>query len=158
MINKPLAKQTLVAILLAAPALADPPHAQVPVRDFDDWRLECGNGTCITHTAVLGADGSEVLRLTRLPDDPPTLAITTPLALYLPDGLTLAIGAEPPMPLVWRICGPTGCEARLALTPELAAALRRERQGSVTFTPADGVPVRVGVSLVGYVAALRAGG
>jgi invasion protein IalB len=156
MLNKRLLKQTLVATLLAAPALADPPHAREPVRSFDDWRLDCSAVPCTTHTAVLGADGSEVLRITRLPGDPPLVAVSTPLALYLPDGLTLAVGAEPPLPLAWRTCGPAGCEARLALTPELAAALRRERQASVTFTPADGVPVRVGVSLVGYTAALRA--
>jgi len=156
MLNKRLLKQTLVATLLAAPALADPPHAREPLRRFDDWRLDCSAVPCTTHTAVLGGDGSEVLRLTRLPGDPPLVAVSTPLALYLPDGLTLAIDGEAPAVLAWRTCGPAGCEARLALTPELAAALRRERQASVTFTPADGVPVRVGVSLVGYIAALRA--
>jgi invasion protein IalB len=97
-----------------------------------------------------------VLRVTLLPGDPPLLEAATPLALYLPDGLLLAVGAAPPFPLVWRTCGPAGCAARLAVTPELAAALRRERQGSATFTLADGVPVRLGFSLVGYTAALRA--
>jgi invasion protein IalB len=158
MLNNALVKQTLVAILVAAPAIADPPHARVPVRGFADWRLDCTGEPCFTRTSVLGADGSEVLRLSLLPGEPPTLAVATPLALYLPDGLTLAVGAEPPLRLVWRTCGPAGCEARLAVSPELAAALRRERAASVTFTPADGVPVRVPVSLVGYTAALRARG
>lgn len=156
MLNKALITRTLVAILLAAPGLADPPGAREPVRRFDDWRLDCTASPCTTRTVVPGADGSEVLRVTRLPGEPPLLAVATPLALYLPDGLALAIGDEPPLPLVWRTCGPGGCEARLPLTPELAAALRRERRGSVTLTPADGVPVRIGVSLVGYTAALRA--
>jgi invasion protein IalB len=156
MINKALIKQTLVATLLVAPALADPPHARVPVRGFADWRLDCAADPCIARTGVRGADGSEVLRLARLPGEPPMLAVSTPLALYLPDGLTLVVGAEPPAALVWRTCGPNGCEARLALTSELAEALRRERKASVTFTPADGVPVRVPVSLIGYTAALRA--
>jgi invasion protein IalB len=156
MINKALIKQTLVVTLLAAPALADPPHARAPVRGFADWRLDCTAMPCVTRTSVAGADGSEVLRLTRVPGDPPLLAISTPLALYLPDGLALAVGVEPPVALVWRTCSPAGCEARMALTPELSAALRRERQASVTFTPADGVPVRVPVSLIGYTAAIRA--
>jgi invasion protein IalB len=156
MLNKALIKQTLVAILLAAPGLADPPHARVPVRGFADWQLDCTAAPCVTRTSVAGADGSEVLRLTLSPGEPPLLAVSTPLALYLPDGVLLAVGAEPPVALVWRTCGPAGCEARLTLTPELAAALRRERQASVTFTPADGVPVRVRVSLIGYTAAGRA--
>jgi invasion protein IalB len=158
MLNKALAKQTLVAILLAAStaALADPPHARVPVRGFADWRLDCADTGCFTRTSVLGADGSEVLRLSLLPGEPPAIEIATPVALYLPDGVVLEVGAEPPVELVWRTCGPDGCAARLALTPELAAGLRRERRGSVTFTPADGIPVRIGVSLIGYTAALRA--
>lgn len=157
MLNKAHAIQTLVAILLAAaPALADPPHARIPVRAFDDWRLDCTALPCRTRTAVSGADGSEVLRLTLEPADPPLLEISTRLPLYLPDGLVLAVGAEPPLPLAWRTCGPDGCTARVAVTPALAAALRRERTATVTLTLADGVPVRIGVSLVGYVAALRA--
>jgi invasion protein IalB len=156
MLNRSLVKQTLVATLLAWPALADPPHGRVPVRGFADWRLDCTADPCVTRTSILGADGSEVLRLTRLPGEPATLAVATPLPLYLPDGILLAVGAEPPLALAWRTCGPTGCEARLPLTPELAAALRRERQASLTFTPADGVPVRIVASLVGYTASLRA--
>jgi invasion protein IalB len=156
MLNKALITRTLVATLLAGPVLADPPGAREPVRRFDDWRLDCAASPCTTRTAVEGADGSEVLRVSRLPGEPPLLAVATPLALYLPDGLTLGIGDEPPLPIAWRTCGPGGCEARLPLTPELAAALRRERRGTVTLTPADGVPVRIGVSLVGYTAALRA--
>lgn len=157
MLSKRFIKQTLVVISLAGPALADPPQVREPVRRFDDWLLDCSAAPCLTRTGVRGADGSEVLRVSRLPGEPATLAIRTPLALYLPDGLALTVGAEPPMSLAWRTCGPDGCEARVGLTPELAAALRRERAGVVSFTPADGVPVRVPVSLVGYVAALRAG-
>jgi invasion protein IalB len=157
MLNKPLVKQTLVAILIAAaPALADPPHARVPVRGFADWRLDCTGDACLPYTAVRGAGGAEVLRLTLLAGEPPLIEVSTPLALYLPDGLVLALGAEPPLPLVWRTCGPDGCAARLTVTPELAAALRRERAGAVTFTPADGVPVRIPFSLMGHMAALRA--
>jgi invasion protein IalB len=157
MVKKLAWKQTLVVILaLPFPALADPPHARVPVRSFADWRLDCSAQPCTARGGVLGADGRELLRLTLLPGEPPLLAISTVLPLYLPDGLALAVGAEPPLAAPWRTCGPDGCEARLAIGPALAQALRRERQASVTFTPADGVPVRIGVSLVGYTAAGRA--
>jgi invasion protein IalB len=156
MLNGSWLKQTLVATLLAAPALGDPPHARVPVRGFADWRLDCTADPCLPYTAVVGAGGAEVLRLALLAGEPPQLEVSTRLPLYLPDGLTLAVGPEPVPPLAWRTCGPDGCAARITVTPELAAALRRERAGTATFTPADGVPVRIGASLVGYSAALRA--
>ena len=75
-----------------------------------------------------------------------------------PTGSRSRSATDPPLPLAWRTCGPDGCAARLTVTPELAAALRRERGGTATFTPADGVPVRVAFSLIGYTAALRAAG
>ena len=56
----------------------------------------------------------------------------------------------------WRTCGAGGCEATLPIDPELAEALRRERGGSAIFTLVDGVPVRLGFSLLGYQAAARA--
>ena len=106
---------------------------------------------------MFGAGGAEVLRLALVPGgEPPLLEVSTPLALYLPDGLMLAVAKEPPLPLIWRTCGPDGCAARITVTPELAATLRRERAGTATFTPADGVPVRIPFSLMGYTAALRA--
>jgi invasion protein IalB len=156
MLNGLFWKQTLVAILVAAPALADPPNARVAVRGFADWRLDCTALPCVAWTAVTGAGGAEVMRLALEGDAPPQLRFSTGLPLYLPDGLVLAVGSEPPLTLAWRICGLDGCEAQAAVTPELAAALRRERSGIATFTPADGVPVRVPFSLMGYTAALRA--
>lgn len=157
MLNKPLIKQTLVATLLAAPmGLADPPAARWPVRAFDDWRLDCTASPCTLRTAILGADGSAVLRLALLPGEPPLLELATPLPVYVPDGLVLAAGDEPPLAVPWRICGPDGCMAQVAATPALLAALRRERAASATLTPSDGVPVRIRVSLIGYTAASRA--
>jgi len=158
MLNGIWLKRTLVATLLASPALADPPHARVPVRGFADWRLDCTAGQCLPYIAVVGAGGAEVLRLALLSGEPPQLEVSTRLPLYLPDGLALAVGSEPVPPLAWRTCGPDGCAARITVTPELAAALRRERAGTATFTPADGVPVRVPFSLMGFTAALQAAG
>lgn len=152
MLNKALFKQTLVSIValacLGGPALADPPHARVPVRGFGAWHLDCTAAPCTLFTSVAGSDGSEILRLAAI--DGPQLRVTTPLPLYLPDGLTLAIGAEPPRPIVWRTCDPTGCEARIPLDDDLEAALKRERAATVTLTLVDGIAVRLGVSLLGY--------
>lgn len=156
MLNKSFLKQTLVWIVAALPAWADPPHAQVPIRHFADWYLDCRQAPCTIGTTVRGSDGSAVLELGVVKGDPALLEIRTPLEIAVPDGVSLTIGADTPVSLPWQTCGPAGCVTRLAVTPDLAATLRRERQGAVIFTLADGGAVRIGVSLVGYVAARRA--
>jgi invasion protein IalB len=156
MINKASTKQTLVVILmLAAPAAADPPGARA--RAFEDWRLDCAAGPCGLYTAVAGADGSEVLRIAVTGGAAPTVAVTTPVPLFLPDGVALALGERPERPVPWRTCGAAGCEATLPLDSGLLDALRHERGGSATFTLVDGVQVRLGFSLMGFSAAVRAG-
>lgn len=157
MLNKFFLKQTLVWTLAAvAPALADPPHTQIPIRHFADWSLDCRQAPCRIGTVVVGSDGSPVLEMGLTKGNPALLEIRTLLEIAVPDGLTLTIGADAPVVLPWQVCGPAGCVTRLAVTPDLVASLRRERQGAVVFTLADGSAVRIGVSLVGYVAARRA--
>ena len=86
------------------------------------------------------------------------LAVTTALPLHLPDGIVLAFGDRLVRPAPWRTCGASGCEATLPLDPELGQALRRERDGSATFTLVDGVAVRLPFSLIGFSAALQGRG
>ena len=129
MLNKALCKQTLVLILIAGAALADPPAAQVPVRAFADWRLDCTAQPCEIHTLVRGADGTEVLRLGRGPGEAPLLEVSTPLALYLPDGLTLAIGAEPPLALCLAYLRPDRMRRRHAADPRTARRAAARARG-----------------------------
>ena len=155
MLNRIPSFQTLVAILaLALPAAADPPGAWAErVRAFRDWRLDCRAAPCTLATSVRGADGSEVLGLAVTAGPAPALVLSTPLPLFLPDGLALLLGDEPERPVPWRTCGAGGCEATLPLDGPLLAALRRERSGSATFTLVDGVTVRLPFSLLGFSAA-----
>ena len=164
MLNKAGAFQTLVAILalaplLAAPLAADPPGAWPErVRPYRDWRVDCRADPCAVYTAIRGADASEVMRLALRAAPAPALVLSTPLPLFLPDGVGLAIGAEPERRVPWRTCGAAGCEAVLPLDPVLLAGLRRERGGSATFTLVDGVTVRLPLSLLGFSAAAFSGG
>jgi invasion protein IalB len=158
--NKPLRKLAFLAIATGlstpAPVFADPP---APGRRgpaiYADWRLDCRDAPCTAYGPVFGTDGSEVLRLA-LPRGGSSLVVRTPLAIYLPDGVTLALGGRLPQTATWRTCGPEGCEAWLPLDAELLEGVRNERIASVTFTLAEGTPVRVAVSLRGSSAALRA--
>ncbi len=168
MLNEFIQKQTLVATLclavtgLATAAEMPAPEAPTPEapapeeQRFDDWRLACGDDGCLAITRVTAADGTEVLRL-EAGGTPRRLRFITPLGLHLPDGLAAAIGAETTRAIPWRTCAPdTGCLADAPLDPELLAALRREREGSVVLTLVEGVPVRLGISLMGFTAAWRA--
>jgi invasion protein IalB len=158
MLNRILSFQTLVAMLAVsplAPVRADPPAALAQrVEAFRDWRLDCRADPCRLHTSVRGADGSEVLGLAVGAGEGATLTLSTPLPLFLPDGLRLAVGAEPERSVPWRTCGAGGCEAVLPLDPGLLADLRRERAGTATFTLVDGVRVRLPFSLLGVSAAM----
>jgi invasion protein IalB len=157
MLNKATIKQTLVAIaLMLAPsgATGDPPHARA--QPYEDWRVDCTIAPlCVALTTLHGADGSEVLRLAVTRGEAPSLAISTRLPLHLPDGLALALGTRPERPVPWRTCGRLGCEATLPIDPELLDALRREREGSATFTLVTRETVRLPFSLLGFSAAFR---
>jgi len=149
------------AATLAAPAPADPPAAlgarRAAGEAFRDWRLRCTGAGCTLGLAIAGADGSPVLALVaRGPGEAGALAFRTPLPLYLPDGLALGIGEEEPFLVPWRTCGPAGCEAVAPLSADLIAALRRERAAEATLTLADGLRVRLAVSLLGFTAGWEA--
>ena len=53
-------------------------------------------------------------------------------------------------------CGATACEARLALDPDLLAALRKQPAANLELTLLDGSHARLPVSLLGFTAAYRA--
>jgi invasion protein IalB len=128
-----------------------PPPAAVA---FDDWRLDCAGDACVVRTEVAGADGAAVLVLEAGAE---ALVLRTALPLLLPEGLGLDLGeAETERTAVWRTCDASGCEARLAMAPDLLDGLRREREGRVRFTLVSGERVRVAVSLMGFTAAWRA--
>lgn len=157
-LNKHLIKPAIFVTLLGVPAAwADPPHSRARAPEaFGDWQLDCRAGSCAIVTRVAGTDGSEVLRLALAAGVPRGLAVTTPLPLHLPDGLTLAFGARPERAVAWRTCGAAGCEATLAADAELLDGLRRERGGTAAFTLVTGEQVRLPFSLMGFSAALRA--
>jgi invasion protein IalB len=123
---------------------------------FRDWRLDCTGGVCGAYTRIDAADGTEVLRVA-LAGTPRVLSFSTPLGLHLPDGLLVTIGESAERAIPWRTCAPEmGCVAETPVDADLLAALRRERGGLAGFTLVEGVPVRLGFSLMGFAAARAA--
>lgn len=166
MLNAAPQKQTLVAILLTLATTAgaaemprpepEAPEVEAPQPAFDDWQLTCADTDCVIDTRVLASDGTEVLRI-EAGGQPAVLRFVTTLGLHLPDGLTAGIGADTTREIPWLTCGPEdGCRAEVPLDADLLAAVRRERAGSATLTLVEGVPVRLGFSLMGFSAAWRA--
>ncbi|MBP7001945.1 invasion associated locus B family protein [Amaricoccus sp.] len=146
------------ALLSAAPAAADPPAAYAARRGaeltFRDWRLACLGDACAIRAAVRGADGSAVLALEARPDGQGgQLALSTPLPLFLPDGISIALGDAAPRDVPWRTCDRASCQALAPFDADLLAALKRERVADVTLTLLDGVRVRLPASLLGFTAA-----
>lgn len=152
-----------VALALSAGgAAADPPHvraaAEAAARTFRDWRIACDPGGCDAIRAVVTAgDGSQVLEMAaEARPSGATLALRTPLPLFLPDGVALGLGEAPLRAIAWRTCGEAGCVAEAPIDAALLADLRRERAAQVTLTLEDGVRIRLGVSLMGFAAAWEA--
>jgi invasion protein IalB len=155
----PLARALAVALALTGPAAADPPAVYGARRaeavTFRDWRLHCQGPACALRGAVRGGDGSVVLSAAL---EGQTLRLETALPLFLPDGVTLALGEDPLRAIPWRTCDPRGCRAETPLDADLLDSLRRERAAEVTLTLLDQVRIRLPVSLLGLSAALKAGG
>lgn len=163
MLNIPLppaGRALAVALALwGCAAAADPPHARATeaAPSFRDWRLDCAAGACAIRTTLRGGDGSAVLTASATgAGEAGALALSTPLPLFLPDGLTLVLGDTPLRAVAWRTCDAAGCEAAAPLDAELLAALRREPVAEVMLTLVDGVRVRMAVSLRGFTAAWEA--
>ena len=161
MLNKPLLKQTLVAILLAR-------RRRSPTRRTPGRRCAASTtggstappGPARSHTAVAGADGSEVLRLARPPGEPPRSRSRRRCRSTCPTGSRSRSATAPAAAAAWRTCGPAGCEAPAAARPpSSAAALRRERRRQRHLhARSTACAVRLPFSLIGYTAALRAAG
>jgi invasion protein IalB len=158
---RPTSRALFVALALAAsPATAGPPGAPAAAaaieQPFRDWRLACAAAACALRTEVRGADGSAVLTVSATSDRGGALELRTPLPLFLPDGLTVAVGDAPPRDVPWRTCDAAGCAAETPLDPALLDGLKRERSAEVSLTLVDGVRVRLPMSLAGFTAGWEA--
>ena len=126
-------------------------------RIFRDWRLDCGASGCAVRAGLRGGDGSHVLALEAAGvGEAAVLRLSTPLPLFLPDGLTLALGEAPLRAVEWRTCATAWCDAVAPLEADLLAGLKRERAAEVVLTLVDGVRIRLTISLLGFSAAWAA--
>ncbi|MDF1801299.1 invasion associated locus B family protein [Thalassovita sp.] len=129
-----------------------------------DWKLEClKTGTeqepCQLFQESYGADGKPLsnIRLFRLPEGGPAVAgavIAVPLEVLLTAQMTLTIDDGKAKRYPFSVCDPLGCYARIGLTADEVAELKRGAKAVIQVVPfvAPNERMTVNLSLKGFTA------
>jgi invasion protein IalB len=157
----------LTAVLtlgLVAPALAQAegaaPAAPAEQPEPQPWGARCAGQDrtqtleCIIEQRVVLSNTGQLLTAVtvRLPPDTgaPVMMVHTPLGLFLPAGVRIAIDGAELATMVIQTCDAQGCYAGDPVTPELLGALQRGGTMTVTFQNLEKQDIAVPVSLLGF--------
>ncbi|MBT8456039.1 MAG: invasion associated locus B family protein [Rhodobacteraceae bacterium] len=133
-----------------------------------DWDLRCvkteeGDDPCQLYQLLLNEEGGSVMEISifTVPDGQQVEAgatIITPLETLLTQQLTMVIDADPAKRYPFSFCTQSGCIARIGLTGDDLAAMRRGIEGRLRIVPAAAPDrnVIVGLSLNGFTAGFNA--
>ena len=129
-----------------------------------DWKLEClktGQDAepCQLFQAAFDDQGNQLsnIRLFRLPEGGPAAAgavIAVPLEVLLTGQLTLTVDEGKTKRYPFSVCDPLGCYARIGLTDEEIAELKRGAKATIQVVPfvAPNERMTVTLSLKGFTA------
>jgi len=146
----------------------DGPGSTYIAKTFDDWALQCvhtedGNDPCQMYQLLKDDKGNNVadISMVALAGSSKAVAgatIMTPLETMLTQGVVLKIDTNEARSYPFTFCAPIGCFARVGLTAEELAALKKGNKVSMTVVPvaAPDHPVTVTISLKGFTAAFDA--
>lgn len=135
---------------------------------FEDWQLRCinnpeGDDPCQLYQLMAGADGNPVAEISMflLPEGAEADAgatIITPLETQLTEQVTIVIDSDPAKRYPFQFCTQVGCFARIGLTGDDLAAMRRGIEGRLRIVPAAArdQQIVVGLSLNGFTAGFNA--
>lgn len=149
----------VIKLALLSSAVAQNPHAKI----FGDWRIRCNSATgapaqCQMFQNVVVKDSGKPILQTAvgyLPDvATPVGAITLPLGVNLPPGLTLQIDKGQTYELAYEVCSRNGCHVRFSIDEKLLAAFKSGSSAEIAFYNGARKRVRIPVSLKGFTAAL----
>lgn len=114
--------------------------------------------SCRLQQAHAVAGGGEVVFLFNvvMQKGRPIAIISTPLNVYLPAGLELAIDGGAKRRAVFETCAVTGCHAGFALEETLLNGLRRGNVLTVSMKDSKATTVTVNVLLKGFTAGMKA--
>ncbi|MEM9474660.1 MAG: invasion associated locus B family protein [Pseudomonadota bacterium] len=136
---------------------------------FESWQLRCivnanGDDPCQLYQLLSGEDGSAVaeMSLFMLPEGggeaEAGATIITPLETLLTQQVTIAIDSDPAKRYPFQFCTQVGCFARIGLSGDDLAAMRRGVEGRMRIVPAAArdQEVVVAINLAGFTAGFNA--
>ena len=148
------------ALIVSATSVA---VAQTPTnvdKKFGDWAVVCRQlkedapQRCVLRQdIILRQSGKRVLNVSigrPAKDKPYIAAVTAPLGILLPAGLTLQVDEKDLVRFQLRLCNVNGCQGQFPVSPDVRKVFSDGQNGRVIFRQPNGRPLRVGFSLNGF--------
>lgn len=148
------------ALVAAAANVAVAQTSPSSAKKYGDWALSCrqlkadGPERCVLFQDILWKTGGKrilnvsVARTAK--DQPFVVAVTTPLGILLPAGLTLNIDAKELVRFPLRFCNINGCRGQFPMGDGMQKLFAKGKKGRVIFRQPNGRPLRVEFSLKGF--------
>jgi invasion protein IalB len=152
----------VAAVIIAGTNFANAQSSPKTIKKYGDWALSCrqlkadGPERCVLFQDILWQTGGKrilnvsVARTAK--DKPFVAAVTTPLGILLPAGLTLNIDEKELVRFPLRFCNINGCRGQFPLSTAMQKMFSEGKKGRVLFRQPNGRPLRVEFSLKGFAA------
>ncbi|MFP3944004.1 MAG: invasion associated locus B family protein [Alphaproteobacteria bacterium] len=164
-----LAASVLGAVLLAAPsgaatnpkteAAKGPQQTTAETRE-QGWRAQCTSASrdskpnCAANKRVVLANTGQLLAAITIRVPPktrkPVMMLHAPLGLYLPPGMSVAVGKEKPLTVPLQTCDNNGCYAGQPMPADLLEKFRKGEKLVLSFQDLSRQEIEVNISLKGF--------
>lgn len=152
----------VAALIVAGVNIAAAQSSPKTTKKYGDWALSCrqlnadGPERCVLFQDILWQTGGKrILNVSvarSAKDQSFVAAITTPLGILLPAGLTLHIDEKELVRFPLRFCNINGCRGQFPVTPAMQKIFSDGQKGRVLFRQPNGRPLGVEFSLKGFAA------
>ena len=150
----------VIAVIVSATTVATAQTLPKTTKKFGDWALSCrqlkadGPERCVLFQDILWQKGGKrILNVSvarTASDQPFVVAVTTPLGILLPAGLTLYVDEKELVRFPLRFCNINGCRGQFPVTAAMQKLFSDGAKGRVVFRQPNGRPLRVEFSLKGF--------
>ena len=152
-----LAAAAFVTVGISTAAAQTPSPAD---KKFGDWAVACRQlkedapQRCVLfQNIILRQSGKRVLNVSvarPAKDQPYVAAVTAPLGILLPAGLTLQVDEKELVRFQLRLCNVNGCQGQFPVSDDVRRVFSEGKNGRVIFRQPNGRPLRVEFSLNGF--------
>ena len=152
------------AIIAAGANIAAAQSTPKTTEKFGDWALSCRQlkaeapPRCVLFQDILcQKSGKRILNVSiarPAPGQPYVAAVTAPLGILLPAGLTLHVDEKELVRFPLRFCNINGCRGQFPVTDDMQQLFAAGQKGRVIFRQPNGQPLRVEFSLKGFAAGI----